>query len=202
MTRDAQKAAKAAILAVGFVLLAGLAMAPQSSFAAEEDFFKSKLRAIQDGSVIRIDDKVEGSVGLPVDCIGGIESSSNADTMKCYLLSNEESWASDYKTDPTVIVQEGSAEACPEGVGFESSKDCFITTFDGSSFAAQGTYRFVAEFYDGDTLLDIAKDDYRLQSFFVLPESTIGAFALIGSSLGVLGAYRVLASRNPDMKSA
>jgi hypothetical protein len=178
MTRIPQKAA--ATLAVGFVLLVGLVTIPQLA-AAEEEFFMSKLRAIQDGNVIRIDDNIEGSLGLPVDCIGGIESSANADTMKCYLISNEESWASEYKSDPTVIMQEGTAEACPEGVGFESSKDCFLTTFGSSNFEGQGNYRYVAEFYAGDTLLDTAKDDYRLQTFFVLPESAIGAFALVGS---------------------
>lgn len=197
MTRIPQKAA--ATMAVGFVLLVGLVTIPQLA-AAQEEFFMSKLRAIQDGNVIRIDDDIEGSLGLPVDCVGGIESSANADTMKCYLISNEESWASEYKSDPTVIMQEGTAEACPEGVGFESSKDCFITTFASSNFEAQGNYRYVAEFYAGDTLLDIAKDDYRLQSFFVLPESAIGAFALVGSSLAVLGAYLVLAKRNPQTR--
>ncbi len=183
-------------LAAGFVLLVGVAMIPQLA-TAQEEFFMSKLRALQDGNVIRIDDNVEGTVGLPVDCIGGIENSANADTMKCYLISDEASWAREYNTDPTVVVQEGVAGACPEGVGFEASKDCFLTTFDASNFAGHGKYRFVAEFYKGDTLLDIAKDDYRLQSFFVLPESGIGAIALIGSSLGAFGAYKVLLNRRP-----
>lgn len=133
-------------------------------------------------------------------CVRGIESNANTDTMKCYLISNEESWASDYKTDPTLIVQEGTVDACPEGVGFESSKDCFLTTFASSNFAAQGNHRYVAEFYAEDTLLDIAKEDYRLQSFFVLRERD-RAFALVGSSLAVLGAYLVLAKRTTDVRT-
>jgi hypothetical protein len=208
MTTNKHKAGSLAILAAGFILLAGLALAPQSSFAQGEetdnDFFWSKLRATQDGEVISVNDmtdNTDGLIGLPVDCVGGIEKSANADMMKCYLLSDEGVWAKDYKSDPTAIVQEGSPEACPEGAGFESNKQCFLTTFDGSNFASQGDYRFVAEFYAGDTLLDVETHDYRLQSFFVLPESAIGAIALVGSSLAVFGAYRVLANRNPDIKA-
>lgn len=194
MTGIKRKTAAIAFPMAGFVLLASLVMVPHSALAADE-FFMSKLRAIQDGNVIRVDDNLEGTIGLPVECVGGIESSADADAMKCYLISDEDSWASDYKTDPTVVVQEGSAGACPEGAGFETSKDCFLTTFEGSAFAGSGEYRFVAEFYKGDTLVDIAKDDYRLQSFFVLPESGIRAIALIGSSLGAFTVYRVMQKR-------
>lgn len=209
MIKYARSAATSVILAVGFILLAGFGSAPQFSAAQEEEpdtgfFYWSKLRALQDGNVISVNnqvDNVDGLVGVPVDCVGGIEQSANADMMKCYLLSDEDVWAKDYKSDPTAIVQEGSPEACPEGAGFESDKQCFLTTFDPSDFASQGNYRFVAEFYAGDTLLDIETHDYRLQSFFALPESAVGAIALVGSSLAVFGAYRVLTNRNPDMKA-
>ena len=201
MNRDRQKIANTTISALSLVLLAGLVAGPLSAFAQvddaeDNDWYKSKLRALQDGNLLDIATNAEGSAGSPVDCVGGIENTANATSIKCYLLSDEETWASDYKADPTAIVQEGVAEPCPEGAGFEPSKDCFVTTFDSSNFAGQGTYRFVAEFYDGDTLLDVESSDYRLKSFFVLPESAIGAIALVGSSLGVFGAYRLFTGRS------
>lgn len=203
MNRDRQKIANTTIPALGLVLLAGLVAGPLSAFAQvddaeDNDWFKSKIRALQEGSTLDIQTDIEGSAGAPVDCVGGIENTANATSMTCYLLSDEETWASDYKADPTAVVQEGVAEPCPDGAGFEASKDCFLTTFDSSNFAGQGTYRFVAEFYDGDTLLDVERSDYRLKSFFVLPESAVGAIALVGSSLGVFGAYRVLTGRSKE----
>lgn len=194
--------ANARILAAPLVLLASFASAPLYALAqgdpsaAEDDWFKSKLRALQDGDLLDIHTGVDGSAGTPVDCVAGIESSANATGVTCYLLSDNETWASDYKSDPTAIAQDAVAEPCPDGAGFESNKDCFVTTFDSSNFAGQGNYRFVAEFYNGDTLLDVESSDYRLKSFFVLPESAIGAIALIGSSLAVFGAYRVFSSRD------
>jgi hypothetical protein len=195
MMKNILKAGTSVTLAAAFLLVAGLTLLPQYSFAADGDGLKSKLRPMQDGNVISVHTGADGTAGLPVDCVGGIEDTANADSMKCYLISDEEIWASDYKTDPSVIMQEGSAIACPGTGVFEANKECFVTTFDSGSFSTQGEYRFVAEFYEGDTLIDIARQDYRLLSFFVLPESAIGAVALVGSSLVVFGAYRFLAGR-------
>jgi hypothetical protein len=202
MSRDRLKMANATNLVVPLVLLASFATAPLYAFAqggdpsAADDWYKSKIRALQDGNLLDIQTDVEGSAGTPVDCVGGIESSANATGVKCYLLTDNQTWASDYKSDPSAIVQDAVAEPCPEGAGFEASKDCFVTTFDSSNFAGQGNYRFVAEFYNGDTLLDVESSDYRLKSFFVLPESAIGAIALVGSSLAVFGAYRIFATKD------
>jgi len=183
-----------AIVGVSFVIVAGTVLAQQSTYAAEP--IKAQLRALQDGNAIDADAGVDGIPNLDVDCVGGINPVSNADSTKCYLLSDESIWAVEYSTDPSVVVEDGSAVACPAEGDFAGGVNCFSATFDASNFAGQGDHRFVAEFYDGDTLVGIARQDYRLHSFFVLPESAIGAVALVGSSLAAFAGYTILSKRN------
>jgi hypothetical protein len=149
----------------------------------------AKIRAILDGILINIHTDTEGAVGLPVDCVGGIETDANADSAICYLISENDTWASEYKTDPSVLSQNAAPTTCPDGDQFEANKECFSTTFGAENFATQGQYRFVMEFYSGETLVDVVEQDYRLHSFFVVPESAFGVIALVASSLAVFGLY-------------
>lgn len=187
-----------AILGVSFVIVAGTVLAQQSTYAAEP--IKAQLRALQDGNAIDADAGVDGIPNTDVDCVGGIRADVNADSMKCYLLSDEEIFAVEYSTDPSVVVEDGSAVECPTEGDFAGGVNCFSATFDASNFAGQGDHRFVAEFYDGDTLVGLARQDYRLHSFFVLPESAVGAVALVGSSLAAFAGYSILSKRNATVK--
>lgn len=161
----------------------------------EQEPAHAKVVAFQNGNLIDIDAGVDGAPGSDIDCVGAIDIDANADLMKCYLLSDDSIWASEYSTDPSVVMQEGSPIACAVDAGFEENKECFSITFDGNRFEEQGRYRFVAEFYDGNTLLGIAGQDYRLHSFFILPESAVGAIAMVGTSFAALGGFLFLRSR-------
>jgi hypothetical protein len=155
----------------------------------------AKARAIQNGE--SIDTENEGTVGSDINCVGGIDSSADAAFTQCYLLADGTP-TPQYKTQ-NVAVQQGSASACPADAGFTSGDECFSTTFDASFFTAPGHYRFVIEFYNSaGQLIDIAGTDYRVHSFLVIPESGIGAIALVASSLAAFGGYYLYRShKNP-----
>jgi hypothetical protein len=163
-------------------------MATGSVYATRgnNDNIEAKARAIQNGD--SLDTENEGVVGQDIDCVGGIDSSADAAYTKCYLLADGTP-TPQYKTQ-NVAVQEGSAISCPSGAGFTSGEECFSTTFDASFFTAPGHYRFVVEFYNAaDQLINVVGIDYRVHSFLVIPESGIGAFALVASSLAAIGGY-------------
>jgi hypothetical protein len=155
----------------------------------------AKARAIQNGE--SIDTENEGTVGSDIDCVGGIDSSADAAFTQCYLLADGTP-TPQYKTQ-NVAQQQGSASACPADAGFTSGDECFSTTFDASFFTTPGHYRFVIEFYNSaGELIDIAGTDYRVHSFLVIPESGIGAIALVASSLAAIGGYYFYRSqKNP-----
>ena len=59
-----------------------------------------------------------------------------------------------------------------------------------------GDWRFVVEFYDSaDNLVGLSGIDYRVHTFIVLPESVIGAIALVGTSIAAMGGYMFVKSR-------
>lgn len=210
--RDAVQAKPAIITAILFLGLAaltfGVLASVQVAFAVSDnatddgnntnstDQVRAKVKAFQDGSLIDADGGIEGSLGADVDCVGAVETDANADSMKCYLIpaDSENVFASQFANDSSVILQEGSSTACPESE-FEGTKECFSTTFNASNFNTQGDYRFVAQFYSGDELVDTVAQDYRLHSFFVLPESAIGALGIVGSSLAAWGGYTFFKGR-------
>jgi hypothetical protein len=173
----------------------------QSSFAikpvSHPDPIEAKARAIQNG--ISIDTSTTGMVGSDIDCYGGVDSASGADSAVCYLVPDGVA-TPNYKTDPSVISMPMSAAACPSGAGFTSGEECFSTTFDQGLFTP-GHWRFVVEFFAGPTQVDLAGIDYRVHSFFVLPESPIGVAALMGSSLAVLGTFMFFKRRNSSAQA-
>ena len=159
------------------------------------DNMKAKARAIQNGESLNTEN--EGVVGSDVDCVGGIDKSGDASYTKCYFLADGTP-TPQYNTQ-NVAVKQGSASSCPSGVGIGRGDECFTTTFDASYFITPGHYRFVVEFYNGaGRLIDLVGIDYKVHSFLVIPESGVGAIALVTSSLGAMGGYYFYRShKNP-----
>lgn len=83
----------------------------------------------------------------------------------------------------------------PSGGGFPEYK-ASRTTFDASLFTQPSYWHFRVEFKDADgRIVDITGNDFRIHSFFVLPESSLGIIALLGSSLGTAGWYAYMRAR-------
>jgi len=156
----------------------------------------TKVRAFQSGD--QITEESPGMIGVDTDCIGGIESSA-AVKMICYLIppgvSNNDNTNAISQLDTTSTIP------CPSGVGFSGDHTCFSVTFPGSLFTQGGQgevgeYHFHAEFYDAqNNLIADGKQTFQNHSFFVIPESGLGAIALVGSSLGGLGGFYFLRGR-------
>lgn len=175
------------------VVAAALVATPVMNSAFAE---APKARAIQNG--VSLDESTEGDLLSDIDCVGGIDVSENTDHTICYLIPDGVP-TPDYKTDASVVSQEGSGPiACPAVGGFGAGQECFSTTFDIGLFNPVGHFRFLIEFYDAQgNIIDIqGSNNWRNHSFFVLPESPIGILALVGSSLAVLGGFMFLRSRN------
>ena len=153
-----------------------------------------KARAIQNG--VSLDSSTGGNLVDDIDCVGGIDITEDTDHTICYLVPDGVA-TPDYATDPSVVSQTGSGPiACPSVGGFGAGQECFSTTFDIGLFTP-GHWRFVIEFYDDQgEIIAIEGIDYRVHSFFVLPESPIGIVALIFSSLAVLGGFMFLKRRS------
>jgi hypothetical protein len=164
----------------------------QSVFAPSEP--NAKARAIQAG--VSLDSETAGTLGVDIDCVGGILSSANADSIICYLVP-EGVPTPNYKTDASVVSQAGASSSCPSDAGFTASDECFSTTFSSALFTP-GDWRFVVEFYSNGQLVGLAGIDYRVHTFFVIPESPIGAAALVLSSLAALGGFMYLRSHKHE----
>jgi hypothetical protein len=182
-------------LVPALLLVAVFATMSTESVYAQNNGIEAKARAIQNGE--SIDSENPGTVGSDIDCVGGIDSDADAAFTQCYLLA-EGTPTPQYKTQ-AIAVQEGSPSSCPTGAGFQSGEECFTTTFDASFFTAPGHYRFVVEFYNAaGELINLVGIDYRVHSFLVIPESGIGAIALVASSLAAFGGYYLYRShKNP-----
>ena len=150
----------------------------------------AKVRAIQNSN--SLDEENPGMLGEDIWCVGGIDASSGANDIHCYLLP-EGVPTPDYKTDPNVIKRDGDADnikPCPENAGFQSTDICFWINFPASDFPTAGHYRFVAEFTKDGNIIDLAGTDFRNHSFMVVPELIIGSIGLVGSTLGTLYMYK------------
>ena len=159
--------------------------------SAYADSVEAKARALQNG--ISLDTTTEGTVGSDIDCVGGVDTDGGADNAICYLVPDGVP-TPDYATDPSVISQAMSATTCPEDAGFTGDEECFSTTFDESNFTP-GHWRFVVEFYNGQELVDLAGNDFRVHSFGVIPETPIGMIAIVGAALAGLGGFYLLRGR-------
>jgi len=158
----------------------------------------AQVRAIQNGNSLDMDNP--GVLGEDIWCVGGIDNSSGANDIHCYLLP-EGVATPDYKTDPRVIQRDGDASniaLCPDGAGFQPTDICFWVLFPASDFPTAGHYRFVAEFTKDGNIIDLAGTDWRNHSFMVVPELIIGSIGLVGSTLGTLYIYK---SKSKSKKS-
>lgn len=181
---------------IGYYAAFGIALAVLLSTGIASNAYAAdpvaKARAIQNG--ISLDTTTQGVLNENIDCVGGIDSSATVDSIICYLVPDGVP-TPDYATDPSVISQASSDSiACPADAGFNVGDQCFSSTFDSSNFVP-GDWRFIVEFYNGAQLVALAGIDYRVHTFFVVPESPIGAAALVGSALAVLGGYSYLRRR-------
>jgi hypothetical protein len=197
MTFDKREANKILLVVTALTLLALGPAIMQSSFAAPDP--NAKARAIQGGDSLDTSPGNEGIAGTPIDCVGGIETSANADSMKCYLVPEGVS-TPNYQTGAVAVQESSVSTTCPTGAGFTSGMECFSTTFDGGYFTGSEDdpthYRFVIEFYKNGQIVDIAgSNNFAVHSFLVIPESAIGAIALVGSSFAALAGYVFLRSR-------
>jgi hypothetical protein len=176
---------------IPIVIAVAIAMTPLMTGAAYAE--APKARAIQAG--VSLDTTTQGNLVDDIDCVGGIEASQNTDHIICYLVPDGVP-TPDYNTDPSVLSQQGSAiGSCPSVGGFGATQECFSTTYDIGLFVP-GDWRFVIEFYNAQNeIVAIEGADYRVHTFFVLPESPIGVAALVVSSLAVLGGFMFLRSR-------
>ncbi len=162
-----------------------------TAFAASDP--NTKVRAIQNG--VSLDGTTEGVLGMDVSCVSGIEGSGAADEVMCYLVPDgipTPSYAST-PIPPQTAAAEGS---CPSGVGFTSGFVCFTTTFDSALFT-EGDWRFVSVFYKDGQIVDVeGSNEWTNHTFLVVPETPIGIFALVVSSLAVLGGFMFLRGRS------
>ena len=181
---------KTLVIPIGLAM--AIAMTPLMTGAAYAE--APKARAIQDG--VSLDTTTGGNLVDDIDCVGGIDTTEDTDHIVCYLVP-EGVATPDYATDPSVVSQTGSGPiACPSVGGFGAGQECFSTTFDIGLFSPDH-WRFVIEFYDDQgEIVAIEGIDYRVHSFFVVPESPIGVAALIMSSLAVLGGFMFLKRRS------
>ncbi len=181
---------KTLVIPIGLAM--AIAMTPLMTGAAYAE--APKARAIQDG--VSLDTTTGGNLVDDIDCVGGIDTTEDTDHIVCYLVP-EGVATPDYATDPSVVSQTGSGPiACPSVGGFGAGQECFSTTFD-IGLLTPSHWRFVIEFYDDQgEIVAIEGIDYRVHSFFVVPESPIGVAALIMSSLAVLGGFMFLKRRS------
>jgi len=177
---------------IPIAIAVAIAMTPLMTGAAYAE--APKARAIQAG--VSLDTTTQGNLDDDIDCVGGIDTSMNTDHIVCYLVP-EGVPTPDYKTDASVVSQTGSGPiACPAVGGFGAGQECFSTTFGVGQFVP-GDWRFIVEFYDDENeLIAIQGADYRVHTFFVLPESPFGVAALVMSSLAVLGGFMFLRKRS------
>jgi hypothetical protein len=177
---------------VAFVVAAALAAAPL--FAGMAYASAPKVRAVQDGAVIDTD--TPGDLSGNIDCVGIIETAEDAAYAICYLVPGGVP-PPNYKTDASVVSQTANSEACPPIGEVGAEDECFVSEFDIGLFDPTGEWHFVIEFYNAqDQIINVEGIDFRVNSFFVLPESPVGVAALIVSSLAVLGGFMFLRNRN------
>jgi hypothetical protein len=157
----------------------------------------AKVRAIQNGN--SLDENNPGVLGEDIWCVGGIDNSSEANDIHCYLLSGDTP-TPDYKTNH-IDAKDGTAAdiaPCPPDAGFQPTDICFWLRFPASDFPTAGHYKFVAEFTKDGNIIDLAGTDWRNHSFMVVPELIIGSIGLVGSTLGTLYIYK---SKSKSKKS-
>jgi hypothetical protein len=158
----------------------------------------AKVRAIQNGNSLDMNNN-PGVLGEDIWCVGGIDRSSGANDIHCYLLSGDTP-TPDYKTN-YIDVKHGTADdiaQCPTGAGFQRTDICFWLRFPASDFPTAGHYQFVAEFTKDGNIIELAGTNWRNHSFMVVPELIIGSIGLVGSTLGTLYIYK---SKSKSKKS-
>lgn len=111
-----------------------------------------------------------------------VDSDTTINKVVLYKPDHTQAWES-----PSEWTLDISANTC------ETIEPGSNTQFPGNAFSGfdmAGTWVFAANVQGGNTFL------YEfVVSFLVVPEAAIGAVAIIGSSIAVLGAYAVLRKR-------
>jgi hypothetical protein len=182
----------AAVLAIGVV---GVAMTEEAYAKAPPN---AKVRAIQNGNVLGTDPGEEGTIGQDIDCVGGV-GTADANDFHCFLVPDNIgigniNWA-DTNTinNPPAGVKvlstttPMSCAGLPGGLHTETT--CFKVTFPASDFTP-GHWHFIGVFTKDGNIINLAGNNYRVNSFMVVPELIIGSIGLVGSTLGTLYIYK------------
>lgn len=161
----------------------------------------AKVRAIQLGNSLSTDPGTEGILGVDIDCVGGIEY-QDANDFHCFLVPDgvapgQYDWNEliDGQNLPSGVMLLSTTDSipCPSGVGFNNDDKCFSVTFDGSNFDQPAHWHFIGVFTEDGDVIDISGNkEFRVHSFFIMPEAAIGAVAVIGSIFAAFIGYNYL----------
>ncbi len=187
----------AAVLAIGVV---GVSMTEEAYAGIKkgDDVPDAKVRAIQDDKVLGTDPGEEGTIGQDIDCVGGV-GTADANDFHCFLVPEGIGIGTIDWADPDTISNppEGvkvlsttepmSCDGLPGGLNTETT--CFMVTFPASDFTP-GHWHFIGVFTQDGEVINIVGQDYRVNSFMVVPELIIGSIGLVGSTLGTLYIYK------------
>jgi len=191
----------AAVLAIGVV---GIAMTEEVYAQRGGGDPNAKVRAIQNGNVLGTGPGEEGIIGQDIDCVGGV-GTADANDFHCFLVPEGIGIGTIDWTDPSIISNppDGvkvlstttsiSCDDLPGGLHTETT--CFMVTFPASDFTP-GHWHFIGVFTQDGNVIDIAGEDYRVNSFMVVPELVIGSIGLVGSTLGTLYIYKSRSKKN------
>ena len=191
------------VLGLALILAAGITV--QADAHGGHNDAHAKVRAIQNGNSLSTDPGTEGILGVDIDCVGGTSHNQTND-FHCFLVPEgvapgQYDW--DELIDGTnlpngvILLNTTTTIPCPNGVGFMPTDTCLAVTFDGSNFNQEGEWHFIGVFTEDGDIVDLTgSKEFRVHSFLVLPEASLGAFAVIGSIFAAFIGYNYMRRRS------